>query len=95
MSQLNSSLLANNPVWDSKTLTLSAVSTGADTIPLSGSYFIVSNVGANNLFITTNPAVPTGILVAPGQSFESACVVGINISIVGTVGQPFSLTQFS
>lgn len=95
MSQLNSSLLVNNPVWNGRTQTIGGVSSGADPIPLSGTYFILSNTGANNLFVTADPTSGTGILVAPGQSFESACNVGVTLGVIGTPGQPFSITQFS
>lgn len=110
-SQMN-----NNPVWDG-----SVVST-AGTIPvtiapatqgtvgpiqLSGTYFIISNVGSANLYVVPDLADPTagapfnlgrGVLVAPGESFESACARGANLSLVGSTAgllQEFSLTQFN
>jgi hypothetical protein len=97
MSQLNLSILRNNPVWDNNAGTFVGVLPvgGAVGVPLSGSYFVLSNTGANNLFVSTDATLGTGILVAPGQSFESACLAGVSIGVIGTAGQPFVLVQFS
>ena len=101
MSGLNDSVLRNNPVWGSDTTvavgTIPAAVHPANlvTIPLSGTYFILSNNGAANFYVTPDPTF-IGILVAPGESFEFACKAGTSVSLIGSAaGQDFTLTQFS
>ncbi len=99
MSGLNDSVLRNNPVWGSDTTvavgTIPAAPGNQVTIPLSGTYFIFSNNGAANFYVTPDPTI-NGVLVAPGESFEFACKAGTSVSLIGSAaGQDFTLTQFS
>ena len=99
MSGLNDSVLRNNPVWGSDTTvtvgTIPAAPGNQVTILLSGTYFIFSNNGAANFYVTPDPTI-NGVLVAPGESFEFACKAGTSVSLIGSAaGQDFTLTQFS
>ena len=85
---LNSSVLRNNPVWDeSVTSTSITLTGGADVVPLVGVYVIVSNIGANNIWIFPTVATSPGVLVVPGASFETATKPSSIMSVLGTAAQ--------
>jgi hypothetical protein len=63
---------ANAPYWNNDTVTANVALTGGfDAVTLTGYYVIVSNIGANNVWIGSNNTTQ-GILLAPGATFETA-----------------------
>ena len=85
---INTSLLRNNPVWDNDVTSEQIVLTGGtDVVPLQGIYTIISNIGANNVFITPVAVGGPGILVVPGGSFETATKPSSTMRVIGTAAQ--------
>ena len=86
---LNSSVLRNNPVWD-ETVTAAAIvltAPGPDVVPLLGTYVVVSNIGANNVYVLPTAGLAPGVLVVPGGSFETATKPSSVMTLSGTAGQ--------
>ncbi len=79
---------ANAPYWNNDTVTANVALTGGfDAVTLTGYYVIVSNIGANNVWIGSNNTTQ-GILLAPGATFETACLQGSPFYVTGTAAQP-------
>ena len=100
MASYNDRQNANNPLWDKRTSGQALALTGAAQ-PISGlvafgnpSYIIISNIGANNVWVSPDPAVVGGILVQPGATFETAVGEEPSIHILGTVAQMVFILQY-
>jgi hypothetical protein len=84
----------NRPVWNnSTTATAVALTGGFDAVSTAGYYVIISNVGANTVYVGPSNATP-GILLQPGASFETAIIPGSALYVQGTAAQPVSVVQY-
>ena len=97
---------ANNPLWDHRTngyvhtLTIGGGTADkiAPTTELGNpTYVIISNVGANNVWVSTAEAgaAGQGILVQPGATFETAMGENPSLFVFGTVGQTVYILTYS
>tara|TARA_R110000823_G_scaffold281682_1_gene399924 strand:+ start:144 stop:434 length:291 start_codon:yes stop_codon:yes gene_type:complete len=85
----------NSPVWNAATTVSVEVMTGAsDKITVSGYYIVISNVGANNIYVGPDDS-GSGILLQPGGSFETAIKPGSNLYIFGTAAQPVTVVHYA
>ena len=85
----------NNPLWNENTSVGAVVLTGGfDQVTITGYYLIISNVGANNVFVGPSDSVP-GVLLQPGGTFETAAKAGSNLYVQGTATQPVTVTQYA
>jgi hypothetical protein len=85
---------ANAPYWNNDTVTANVALTGGfDAVTLTGYYVIVSNIGANNVWVGSNNTTQ-GILLAPGATFETACLQGSPFYVTGTAAQPVTVLQY-
>ena len=92
----------NNPIWDNTTRCVSVPLTGADqtlTGPLSFGnpyYIIISNVGANNVWVSPNAiaGAGNGILIPPGATFETPFGENPPLHVFGTLGQAISIVLY-
>lgn len=98
MASYNDKQNANNPLWDKRTSgyvhTLVINAGNADKVSGTAdfgnpSYVVISNVGANNIWISpaTAGATGNGVLVQPGGTFETALGENAEVYIHGTAGQ--------
>jgi hypothetical protein len=86
---------ANAPFWNaSTTVSIEVLTGGFDAVTVTGYYLIVSNIGANNVWIGPD-ALNQGILVQPGGSFETAILAGSAFYVLGTIGEAVSVVQYS
>lgn len=112
---INSAVKRNNPVWGKNTtmvtLTIPALpavlqlnQTGTPAHDMRGSYMIICNNGASNMqVIDRRSAVAslatTGILLAPGATFECAINFGPSaaegIVVMGTATENLTVTYFA
>jgi hypothetical protein len=84
----------NRPVWGAETTNQVVGLTGAlDALTITGYYIIISNTGANNVYVGASASVP-GILLQPGASFETAIEAGSPIYASGTAAQPLNILEF-
>lgn len=85
---------ANAPVWNPTTIAQAVILTGAaDLVAITGYYIVLSNTGANNVWISPDPAVQ-GVLVSPGETFETAIMPNSSFYVVGTAAQPVSIVEY-
>ena len=110
--ELNSAVKRNNPVWDKNT-TMITLTLGAGPMQLNntadaadsmrGTYMIICNNGSNNMQVLDFASVAaglatTGILLAPGATFECAINWGPSetegITIMGTATDTLTVTYF-
>lgn len=85
----------NSPLWNENTSVGAVVLTGGfDQVTITGYYLIISNVGANNVFVGPSDSVP-GVLLQPGGTFETAAKAGSNLYVEGTLGQPVTVVQYA
>ena len=95
MPNPTSAARVNRPVWNTSTSVSSISLTGGfDAVPLTGYYIVLSNIGANNVWVGPSNSVP-GILLQPGESFETAVLSGSGMYVFGTAGQPVSVVQYA
>ena len=84
----------NRPVWNTTTTQQTvALSGGFDAVVTTGYFVIISNVGANSIFIGPGNAVP-GVMVQPSGSFETAITPASPLYITGTAAQPVSVVEY-
>jgi len=88
----------NNPLWDQRTSgyvhTIAVAGAKADQLTGTDdfgnpSYVIISNVGANNIWVSTAEATAAGqgVLVQPGATFETALGEAPLLYVWGTAAQ--------
>ena len=95
MSNPSQGQAMNAPVWNANTTVQTVVLTGGfDTVSTTGFYIIISNTGANNIWVGPD-AVSQGIQVAPGESLEFAISSVSPLFFVGTAAQTVSVVEFS
>ena len=85
--------MAAPPVWGGNMTTEDVVLTAsAHELATDGTYCIISNTGANNIIVSPTDS-STGLLLAPGGTFETQTGSGSRIWVKGTAGQTvFALT---
>ena len=94
MPQPTSPQRMNRPVWNPTTIVQAVVLTGGvDAVVVSGYYVIICNIGANIAGISPNPAVP-GVILQPGETFETAIMPGSPLHVSGTAGQMLSVIEY-
>tara|TARA_R110002020_G_scaffold85315_2_gene210637 strand:- start:315 stop:611 length:297 start_codon:yes stop_codon:yes gene_type:complete len=82
------------PVWTSETTVQAVGLTGGfDALTITGYYILINNVGANNVYIGPDAATP-GVLLQPGETFETAISPGSPIYAQGTAAQPISIIEY-
>lgn len=95
MSNPSQGQAMNAPIWNANTSAQTVVLTGgADPVTTTGFYIIISNTGANNIWVSPDNAVQ-GIQVAPGESLEFAISSVSALFFVGTALQTVSVVEFS
>lgn len=84
----------NRPVWNNTTAVQGVALTGGfDAVTTTGYYVIISNTGANTAYVGPDNATP-GIMLQPGESFETAIIPGSGLYVQGTAGQGVSVVEY-
>ena len=92
----------NNPIWDNTTRCVLVPLDGTDQtltgpLPFGNPYYIIiSNVGANNVYISPQAigGPGFGILIPPGATFETAFGENAALHVFGTAGQTISIVMY-
>lgn len=84
----------NRPVWNNETVHQNVALTGGfDAVVTTGYFCIISNIGANNIYVGPVNTAP-GIMVQPGGSFETAISPGSPLFVQGTAAQPIAVVEY-
>jgi len=92
----------NNPIWDNTTRGESFALTGAaqsltGTLTFGNpSYIIISNTGANNVWISPDVGVAAGegILLQPGATFETPFGESPPLHVFGTLAETIFIVLY-
>jgi len=84
----------NAPVWNPTTTVQSVTLTGGfDAVTIGGYFVIISNTGASNASVGPD-AVTEGVLLQPGETFETAVVPASPLFVKGTAAATVSVVEY-